>query len=419
MRVLHVGKFLHRRGGAEAHLLDLADLQRARGDEVAFFGMTHPDNPRLPFERHFAPYAEFDPPPAGLRARAGLAGRMVWSPAAARGMRAVLARFRPDVIHLHNIYHQLSPSVIAAGRRAGVPMVMTVHDYKLACPTYRFLDHDRICTACIHGGLRQAVRRRCRDGSLAASTMAAIELGTHRLLGAYAAVATFVCPSSFVLDRLTEAGVFPDRLVHVPNFTPLEVPRRSGAGRGVAYAGRLSPEKGVDVLIRAAGLIDGPAAGGAVLDIIGDGPERSALAALADRVAPGRVRFHGRLAATDVHDVVSAARVTALPARWLENQPLAVLESFAAQVPVIGSRLGGIPELVVPGETGTLVPHDDPVALAGALRAYLTDPDRSVREGAAARAYAESHHAPAAHLRSLDAVYAAAIAALGGAGAAG
>ncbi len=406
MRVLHVNKFLYRRGGAEAHVLDLAASQRARGDEVAVFGMAHPQNPPLPLARHFPPYAEFDPPPPGLRDRADLAARMLWSRSAARGMRAALAEFRPDVVHLHNAYHQLSPSVVAAARRAGVPLVMTVHDYKLACPTYRFLDHGRICTACVHGGLRQAVRRRCRDGSLAASTLAATELGVHRLLRAYAAVGAFACPSRFLRDQLVAARVFPERLVHLPNPTPLGVPRRTGPGAGVVYAGRLSPEKGVDVLIRAVGALDPEDLRGARLEIAGDGPEHTSLAALAERVAPGRVRFHGRLDAPALADLVASARVSVLPARWLENQPLGVLESFAAAVPVVGSRLGGIPELVVPGDTGALVPHDDPAALAEALAGYLADPDRAVREGTTARAYAEAHHAPEGHLRALDGIYA-------------
>lgn len=411
MRVLHVDKFLHRRGGAEAYLLDVADLQRARGDEVALFGMDHPDNPALPYARHFPPYAEFDPPPSDVRDQAVLAARMVWSTAAARGMRAVIADFRPDVVHLHNIYHQLSPSVVAAARRAGVPVVMTVHDYKLACPTYRFLDQGRICTACIHGGLRQAVRRRCHHGRLPASALAATELGLHRLFRAYAAIRAFACPSAFLLARLTDAGVFPDRLVHLPNLTPTDVPRRTGSGTGIVYAGRLSPEKGVEVLVRATAMLPDalpgmrPAAG-PVLHIAGDGPDRADLERLAARVAPGRVRFHGRLDPPALRDLVASARVAALPARWLENQPLAVLEAFAAGVPVVGSRLGGIPELVVDGETGTLVPHEDPAALAEALAGYLTDPDRAVREGAAARERVLARHAPPVHLDALDRLYA-------------
>lgn len=399
MRILHVNKFLYRRGGAEGYLFDLAAAQRAGGDEVEFFGMADPDNLPMRFAEHFPPYARFDPAPAHLTERLGLAGRMLWSPAAARGMAAVLAAYRPDIVHLHNIYHQLSPSVIAATRRARVPMVMTVHDYKLVCPTYRFLDHGHVCTACLDGGLRQAPRRRCQDGSLAASSMAALEVGTHRLFGAYAAVGAFACPSRFLRDRLAEGHVATDRLVHLPNGTPVDVPVRIGAGEGILYAGRLSPEKGVDVLLHAVARLPQ-----ARLEIAGDGPDRAALTGLATRVAPGRVRFHGRLEPAALQALTARARVTALPARWLENQPLAVLESYAAQVPVVASALGGIPELV-DASTGTLVGPDDPAALAAALGRYLDDPEMAVAHGLGGRARVLRDHAPEVHLRRVANLY--------------
>jgi hypothetical protein len=135
MRVLHVNKFLYRRGGAEGYMLDLAGLQRAQGDEVGFFGMQHPDNDQpQPFARWFPGYVELESAPEGVRGKAAAAARMVWSTSARRGITHVLEEFQPDVVHCHNIYHQLSPSMLEPIRKAGVPCVMTLHDYKLACP---------------------------------------------------------------------------------------------------------------------------------------------------------------------------------------------------------------------------------------------------------------------------------------------
>ena len=161
-------------------------------------------------------------------------------------------------------------------------------------------------------------------------------------------------------DRLAEGGIATDRLVHLLNGTPVDVPVRIGAGAGILSAGRLAPEKGVDVLIHAVAVLPQ-----ARLEIAGDGPDRAALTSLAARVAPGRVTFHGRLDSAALQELTARARVTALPARWLENQPLAVLESYAAQVPVVASALGGIPELV-DATSGTGVPPTDPAALAAA-----------------------------------------------------
>jgi glycosyltransferase involved in cell wall biosynthesis len=185
MRILHVNKFLHRRGGAESYMLDLAALQRATGHEVEFFGMDHRSNPPMRFAAHFPRSMQLDPLPPGLRRRAAAAARMVYSPAARHGMEEVVRSFRPDVAHLHNIYHQLSPSVLRPLARAGVPAVMTLHDYKLICPTYLLLDHGRICEACLDGFFAHAVARRCKDDSLGASATLALESTVHRLTRAY------------------------------------------------------------------------------------------------------------------------------------------------------------------------------------------------------------------------------------------
>ena len=404
MRILQVNKFLYRRGGAEGYLLDLAQLQRDAGHEVAFFGMDHPDNEPMPYRAEFPSHVEFEPPPPGLPARLELVGRMMWSRSAATGLRRVLDDFRPDVVHMHNIYHQLSPSIVRSCAKAGVPVVMTLHDYKLVCPTYQFLDKGEICTACVTGGVRQAIKRRCKDGSLAASTIAATEVATHRALHAYGSVGRFLCPSAFLRDQVAAAGIHVTRLRHLDNFTNTEVPVRTEPGRGVVFAGRLSHEKGVDVLIRAAAKL---AAGrdGIVLDIVGDGPDRADLERLADSVAPGAVRFHGRGTADEGRAHLRGARVSAVPSRWLENQPLSVLEAFASGVPVVASALGGLNDLVTPGLDGELVAADDPAALAVALGRYLDDPQLSLRHGGAARNRALTRHEPHGHLDRVLAVY--------------
>lgn len=250
----------------------------------------------------------------------------------------------------------------------------------------------------------QAVKRRCKDGSLAASGIAALEVGAHRTLRAYGPVSTFLCPSVFLRDQMAAAGIAPEKLLHLDNFTDTDVPVRTEPGTGVLFAGRLSHEKGVDVLIDAMPVLAAETPG-AVLDVVGDGPDRAELEERAARVAPGLVRFHGRVSADEVRARMRAAAVSAVPSRWYENQPLSVLEAFASGVPVVASALGGLTDLVTPGVDGDLVPAEDPAALALALRPYLSDPQYSLRHGASARERALRRHAPAEHAERIARVY--------------
>jgi len=409
VRILHVNKFLYRRGGAEAYMLDLAALQRKAGHEVEFFAMAHPENLTARFAGSFPAHVELEPPPPSLPGRLHGAGRVLWSTSARRGIGRVVEDFAPDVVHLHNVYHQLSPSVLEPLARLGVPAVMTLHDYKLACPSYQFLNHGVPCQACLDGGFRQAVRRRCKGGSLPASVLCATESWLHRRTGAYGPVARFVCPSRFLAGRMERAGVFPDRLRVVRHFvdTELLVPKTE-AGGDVVFAGRLSAEKGVDTLIAAVARL-GP---GTTLQVAGEGPDGDRLRALADDLVPGRVVFHGRLEKAATAALLRAAGAVAVPSRWYENQPMIVLEAMALGVPVVASDIGGLPELVQPFVTGLLVAPGDDAALAAALGRLLDDPDWALTLGRAARAEVARSHNPAGHLERLDAVYGEAGAAL-------
>ena len=395
MRVLHVNKFLYRRGGAEGYLFDVARLQERDGDEVAFFGMAHPENDRMRYAAHFPSHVDL------YRDRVAAAGRMLWSTTARAGLRRVIADFEPDVVHLHNVYHQLSPSVVVAARDAGVPCVMTLHDYKLACPSYQMLDHGRPCDACVTGGPLQAARRSCKDGSRSASTLLAVESWLHRRFRAYEGVGAFLAPSRFLAGVLTRAGVYPDRL-HVLRH-PVDVDAmaaKQAPGGGVLFAGRLAPEKGVDTLIEAAAMLPPEI----TVDVAGDGPSRAAL----ETQAAGRVRFHGRLRREELHDLVRRSGVVAVPSRWYENQPLAVLEAFGCGVPVVGTDMGGLPELITAGVDGEVVPPDDPQALAAAVARTLGSLDRAWRMGLAGRDKVSRDFGPARHLAGLRAAYAAA-----------
>ena len=408
MRVLHVNKFLYRRGGAEGYLLDVAQLQREAGHEVALWGMDHPDNlAHLPLRDTFPPYVELEPAPGGV-AGVAAAARMVWSLSGSRGMARALEQFQPDVVHCHNIYHQLSPSILGPIRRAGVRCVMTLHDYKLACPNYQLLDHGRLCDACVGGSAMHALTHRCKGDSLVASGLLSVESSLHRLVGAYDSVDVFISPSRFLAEVMQRSGIPAQRLRVVNHFVHelqgadnLDGEPEPDGRRSFVVAGRLSHEKGVDTLIRALAETQSDI----TLDVAGDGPMRDELEALAARMAPGRVRFHGRLDAARLRGLVASSVATVVPSRWHENQPMTILESYAVGVPAVVTDLGGMPELVRHGQDGLVVPPEDPAGLARALEKLALAPDEARRMGRLGRARLGREFAPGLHLRRLEAAY--------------
>jgi len=407
-RVLHVNKFLYRRGGAESYLLDVAALQEARGDEISYFGMDHPENEPSSWAPWFPDEVVLEPPPVGARARLNAAGRMVWSTSARRGLRHVIEQVRPDVAHLHNVYHQLSPSVVAALADAGVPMVMTVHDYKLVCPSYQLLAGGSPCDACIRRGLHQPLVTRCKDGSLVSSALLAGETWLHRRMGAWDPIGVLICPSEFMATKLRAAGFDERRLVVLPHFAAsaevdnLEEVTSTEQPPRFVIAARLAPEKGIGDAIEAMARVGDDAE----LHVYGDGPERLRLEEVAARsTAAGRVTFHGRVARPEIQRALAGARAMLLPSTWHENQPMSILEAFGVGCPVIATTMGGIPELVRAGDTGWLVPPAQPVALAGAMTEAAVDPGEARRRGARGRSSVLAEHSVDGHLRGLDEAY--------------
>ena len=402
MRILQIDKFLHRQGGAPAYMLDLAELQREAGHDVEFFAMADERNGPSAHTDLFVPPISLSPFPSGMSAQVRTLGHLLWSTEAKRRMEQVLDRFRPDVVHLHNIYHQLSPSILRPLARRRIPAVMTVHDAKLVCASYLLYDGNDICTACV--GKRTFVRaplHRCRGGSLPATAALAFESTAHRLLRAYDPVDVFICPSQHLEAKLRASRVYPDRLVRIPHFFDHRlVDARSGAGDGIVFAGRLSEEKGLVHLIQAVGAVPE-----ATLRILGDGPIRAELEALGAAVAPGRVAFLGSVPKQTVLAELRSARVSVLPSVVMENLPLTITEAMAAGVPMIVTDLGGSPELVRDGETGFVVPPKDPAAFAAAIRRLLSDPGLAIEMGTKARALVERDHAPDTHLRAILATY--------------
>ncbi len=392
-----VSSFLHARGGDTTYARSLTRALEARGHGVTPFAMRHPDNDPSPWEARFPTWVD----PWGARGveQIGLLPRMIWNAESARLLSGVLDELRPDLAHLHHVHRHLSPSVLWALSRARVPVVWTVHDAELICPSGTLYTQGAPCERCRGHRYQEAVRQRCKGDALLPSVAVALEKAAHRALGVWDRVDRLICPSRFMADALVRFGLPAEQVIHLPNFLEMEPPPPDpGPGRGWLYAGRLAPEKGVDTLLEAARLLPGHP-----LTLCGSGPLEARVRAALDQL-PG-ARALGHVPRAELARLVGEAAVVVVPSRWPENYPYAVLEAQAAGRAVVASRIGGIPEQIRDGEDGVLVPPGDARALAGAVAALLEDPARARRLGQAARARVLRERAAGPHLDALLEIY--------------
>jgi len=400
MKIAVVNKYLYRKGGADVAALQMARLLGERGHDVVLMGMAPPEGTALEFPAYLTPPVDYDAPMSARRQLA-VAGRLLYSLEARDKMQELIRTERPDIVHFHNVYHQLSPSVIDAAAAHQLPMVMTLHDYKVTCPVYSHLRHGQICEACRGGRFYNAARFRCAKGSLSKSLLNMAEMYLHRtILKTYEKVHVFISPSLFLKRKVTELG-FRGRIVRVPNFVNVRAfrPRYDWDGGQIAYFGRLSPEKGLGTLLDAVKRLD------LRLRIIGTGPMEEELKRKARAEGMDNVRFDGFLAGEELHRAVGAVMFTVLASECYENNPGSVIESFALGKPVIGSDMGGIPELVGDGR-GLCFRAGDVAQLRSRIQELAADPEAVRAMGRNARRYAETRLDQREFYRRLMAVYA-------------
>lgn len=377
MKVLLVNKFHYLKGGSETYCFSVAEALASLGHEVAWFAMEDPRNLPCAESDYFVPKRDYSSTASPLsQARDGLA--LVYSLESRRRFDKLLNAFRPDVIHLNLVHRQITLSILDAPylKRHRVPVVYTAHDYILVCPNYTLLDGaGSVCEDCLSGRLTPCVRKRCVKGSLPKSVLACLEARFLRAHGSYRKIDRIIAPSHFMGDKLVEGG-FPRRqIVYMQNFVSEIAPASAGCVHDhtdgerpyLLYFGRLSREKGVNVLIDAF-LSVAHLYPDWRLVIAGDGPEKEALASQAAcALSEGGIEFVGHLEGRGLRDVVSRASFAVLSSRWYENMPYSLLEALAEGTPVIGTRVGGIPEVIRDGVTGFLAEPGDVESLRDAI----------------------------------------------------
>lgn len=400
MRILYCNKYNYPFSGTEVYLFAAMDLMSSMGHEVALFSMADSRGEPTPYDRHFMPNTDFKKQ-GGWFQKARLAGRAVYSREARRRIRAMLAEFRPDVAHVRNIYHHLSPSILWELKAQNIPVVYHLNDFKVLCPSYNLVFRGEACEACKGGQFWHALEEKCYPGWGPRMTLVA-EAYVHKWLGTYRkCVDCFLAPSQFVRDKFVEHGWDPAKFEVLSHFQRVNPAVERNAGNApLLYFGRLSPEKGVGDLLRAMQCLPNLR-----LVIAGDGPERGRLEQLASELGLINVEFVGHMGEVELDHAIANSRFTVLPSHAYETLGKTILESYAHARAVIATDLGSRRELVDEGRTGILYGTGDVEQLVSAIKSLSSQSELVDEMGQAGRERVRQSHSPEAHYATLVGLY--------------
>lgn len=382
MKVLTVHNEYQQAGGEDLVFEEEADLLESRGHRVTRYRASNDRVPEL--------------------GRARLAKETFWSSGAYRELRDIIRGARPDVMHLHNTFPLISPSAYYAASSEGVPVVQTLHNYRLLCPNGLFFRDGGPCEDCLGKAFPwPGVLHACYRESRPTTGLVAAMLSAHRALGTYSSkVDAYIALTEFARGKFTQGGLPSEKLYVKPNFVHPDPGPGDGDGGYVLFVGRLSPEKGVQTLLSAWRRLGKRAA---PLKIVGDGPLAEVVARAA--AANPRVEWIGQKTPSEVSGLMRGALALVFPSEWYETFGRVAAESFAAGTPVIAADHGAVAELVDHGRTGLRFRPGDVADLAAQVVRLLDDGEERARMRLAARAEYEAHYTAEENYRRLIGIY--------------
>ena len=394
MKILFANKFFYLNGGSETVFFQERAFLLNQGHKVVDFSMADKRNFTSPYASHFIPNINYTEA-GGLINKIKQAAAFIHSPVAVNNLELLIKKEKPQLAHLHNIYHQLTPSIIPVLKKHGIKVVLTLHDYKLVCPGYLALKNKEICNACSGKKFWKPLTTNCQN-SYQQGMLLTIEAMFHQWQGSYKEVDLFIAPSAFMAEIISKR-ISPDKIKILHNGIDADIyqPQDEVKGYGL-YFGRLSKEKGVTTLLGAHRKI----ATDLPLKIVGTGPLENEL-----RTKYPKAEFLGHKTGQELNDLIAKASFVVVPSEWYENCSMVVLEAMAFGKPIIGSKIGGIPEQIEEGKTGFLFEMGNGAELADKMKLLAEDPELRKTMGKAARAKLEKEYSLEKHCDELLNIY--------------
>ncbi|MGN0475461.1 MAG: glycosyltransferase [Acutalibacteraceae bacterium] len=347
MKILLVNKFLYLKGGAENYVFKLGKILEEHGHEVQYFGLADENNIVGNAAESYVAPQDFQ---SGIRKNLTAPFRIIYSSEARKKIRAVLDDFQPDIVHLNNIQFHLTPSIILETHKyrtetkRDVKIIYTAHDYQLICPSHGLFDNDfKVCEKCLGGNYLHCLKTKCVKNSRVKSLLGTIDAYWWKWSKAYSFIDTIVCPSEFLKKKLDLQERFKTKTVALHNFVDVVEPKVVEKEDYVLEFGKLCRDKGTNTLLEVCKRLPDVR-----FVFAGYGP------AEADIAAVPNAEYVGFKSGEELEMLIRKARFSIYPSEWYENCPFSVIESQMYLTPVIGSKMGGIPELIREGETGEL-----------------------------------------------------------------
>lgn len=394
LTVLNIGQNHWVRGGSDKYQFAMASLLERHGNRVIPFAARHPDNLPTPWDRYFPAAADFESPGFSDLAR------YVYSRPARASIKKLLSENRVDISHLHIYYGKLTASILGPLKKSGVPVVQTLHEYKIVCPVSLLNDGHRICQECAGTRYWRAVANRCNRGSVTRSALSALEAYVSRALGSVDKIDHFIAVSDFLRDKVVELGLPAGRVTTVHNFTDFSVTPAITEGEYLLYFGRIERIKGIFTLLEAASRLRS-----VQLLIAGTG---NALAEVRDWIESrglDHIKLLGFQQTPELQELIRGSICTITPTEVYETFGLTLIESFALGRPVVASRIGGMTEVVEDGHDGFLVTPGSAEELREKLSWMAAHRDKAAEMGLRGRKRAESMFNADIHYSRLMDVY--------------
>ena len=357
MRILLVNKFHYLRGGSEKYYFELAKLLKDHGHTVAFFSMKNENNIKTGDREYFVDEIDMN---TGSKFEAL---NVIYSKKNKVLMEKALEEFKPDIVHINNFQRQLSASIIDAVKEKNIPLIMTAHDLNSICPASIMLYNGEVCEDCITKGYTSCIKKKCIKNSMLKSVLGYIEKKYYDLHKIFCKVDCIISPSEFNKNQLLKGKLKCNDITVIHNFVNETEKTDYTLGDCAFYFGRLSREKGILNLVEAINNIPG-----ARLIIAGDGPEKKNIQAyIKEHKLENRITLLGYLNQNDIRENIRKCRFVTVPSIWYENCPYSILETMEIGKPIIGSKIGGIPELIQDGINGFTYEHNDVTKLTNIL----------------------------------------------------